>query len=80
MRYYDLQKSWTKRIEPHLGNKQLNNILVRDLNKLSSSDGGNLLSMANIPGSMGTCIGHMGTRVRHRGIGDIPKPVHVTGW
>ncbi len=36
MRYYDLQKNWTKKIEPHLTNKSLNDILVRDLNKLSS--------------------------------------------
>src|SRR6266446_7054398 len=40
MRYYDLQKNWTKKIEPHLANKQLNNILVRDLNKRSSSQWG----------------------------------------
>jgi hypothetical protein len=35
MRYYDLQRYWTKKIEPHLANKQLNNILVRDMNKFT---------------------------------------------
>jgi hypothetical protein len=35
MRYYDLQRHWTKKIEPHLANKQLNNILVRDFNKFT---------------------------------------------
>jgi hypothetical protein len=35
MRYYDLQKNWTKKIEPHLANKQLNKILVRDFNKFT---------------------------------------------
>jgi hypothetical protein len=35
MRYYDLKKHWTKKIEPHLTNKQLNNILVRDFNKFA---------------------------------------------
>ena len=35
MRYYDLKRHWTKKIEPHLANKQLNNILVRDMNKFT---------------------------------------------
>lgn len=35
MHYYDLQKHWTKKIEPHLANSQLNNILVRDFNKFT---------------------------------------------
>jgi len=35
MLYYDLQRHWTKKIEQHLANKQLNDILVRDMNKLS---------------------------------------------
>ena len=35
MRYYDLQRHWTKRIEPHLGDKKLNAILVRDFNKFT---------------------------------------------
>jgi hypothetical protein len=37
MRYYDLQKHWTKKIQPHLADKELNDILVNDLNKLNSS-------------------------------------------
>jgi hypothetical protein len=37
MQYYDLKKHWTKKIEPHLHDKELNDILVHDLNKLSSS-------------------------------------------
>jgi hypothetical protein len=36
MRYYDLKKHWTKKIQPHLADKELNDILVRDMNKLSS--------------------------------------------
>jgi hypothetical protein len=40
MQYYDLQKHWTKKIKPHLSDKKLNDILVRDLNKLSSSQWG----------------------------------------
>jgi hypothetical protein len=35
MRYYDLKRHWTKKIEPHLADEQLNNILVRDMNKFT---------------------------------------------
>jgi hypothetical protein len=35
MRYYDLKRHWTKRIEPHLGDERLNAILVRDFNKFT---------------------------------------------
>ena len=35
MRYCDPQKQWTKKIIPHLGNKKLNDILVRDFNKFT---------------------------------------------
>ena len=33
IRYYDVQKLWTKKIVPHLDDKELNNILVRDFNR-----------------------------------------------
>jgi hypothetical protein len=32
MKYYDLKKNW-RRVRPHLADKKLNNILVRDFNK-----------------------------------------------
>jgi hypothetical protein len=35
MRYYGLQKHWSKRIVPHLGDAELNAILVRDFNKFT---------------------------------------------
>lgn len=35
MRYYDLRRHWTKRIMPHLGDEELNRILVRDFNKFT---------------------------------------------
>jgi hypothetical protein len=35
MRYYNLSRNWTKRIEPHLTNKKLNDILVKDFNKFT---------------------------------------------
>ena len=33
MRYYDLKRHWTKKIVPHLGDEELNHILVRDFNR-----------------------------------------------
>ncbi len=35
MRYYDLKRYWTRRIEPHLGDEELNRILVGDFNKFT---------------------------------------------
>ena len=35
MRYYDLKRHWTRRIEPHLTDERLNAILVRDFNKFT---------------------------------------------
>lgn len=32
MRYYDLKRHWTRRIEPHLADAKLNDVLVRDFN------------------------------------------------
>jgi hypothetical protein len=33
IRYYDLKRNWTKKISPHLGDTELNDILTRDFNK-----------------------------------------------
>jgi hypothetical protein len=68
MRYYDLQKNWTKKIEPHLVNKQLNKILVRDLNKLSSSRWGKSFVYGQYPWEYGGRewkIGHNGPAPRY---------------
>jgi hypothetical protein len=69
MHYYDLQKNWTKKIEPHLGNKQLNNILVRDLNKLSSSRWGKPFVHGQYPWKYSSCLewmdGHKGRHPRY---------------
>jgi hypothetical protein len=35
IRYYDARRHWTKKIVPHLGNKKLTEILVRDFNKFT---------------------------------------------
>jgi hypothetical protein len=35
MRYYDLKKHWSKKVVPHLGDPELNKVLVRDFNKFT---------------------------------------------
>lgn len=35
MRYYDLSRNWTKKVMPHLGDAELNAILVRDFNRFT---------------------------------------------
>jgi hypothetical protein len=37
LRYYDFRRHWTKRIVPHLADKKLNAILVRDFNRYALS-------------------------------------------
>lgn len=36
MKYYNFIRNWTKKIEPHLRNEELNRILVTDLNKYTT--------------------------------------------
>lgn len=36
MGYYELQRHWTRKVVPHLGDKTLNDILVRDFNRYLS--------------------------------------------
>jgi hypothetical protein len=35
IRYYNIPRHWTKRIEPHLDDAELNEILVRDFNRFT---------------------------------------------
>ena len=35
MRYYDIKRHWTRRIEPHLADERLNAVLVRDFNRFT---------------------------------------------
>jgi hypothetical protein len=68
MRYYDLQKNWTRKIEPHLANEQLNDILVRDLNRFSSSRWGKPFLHGQYPWEYGDSQWmeeHMGRRPRY---------------
>ena len=35
LRYYDVERNWSERIEPHLSDKRLNAILIRDFSKFT---------------------------------------------
>lgn len=55
MRYYDLKRHWTKRIEPHLGDKRLNAILVRDFNKYTTGNWGKPFTRGQYPRDFESC-------------------------
>lgn len=55
MRYYDLKRHWTKRIEPHLGDAKLNAILVRDFNKFTTGNWGKPFHRGQLPRDFESC-------------------------
>jgi hypothetical protein len=48
MKYYDLKKNWW-RVRPHLADKKLNNILVRDFNKYTFGRWGEEFTHGRLP-------------------------------
>jgi hypothetical protein len=48
MKYYDLQKNW-RRVRPHLTDKKLNNILVRDFNRYTFGRWGEKFTHGRLP-------------------------------
>jgi hypothetical protein len=68
MRYYDIKRHWTKRIEPHLGDKRLNAVLVRDFNLFTQGNWGKPFRPGDYPRSWESCdwwIGHRGPEPRY---------------
>ncbi|MDY3551361.1 hypothetical protein R5W24_000437 [Gemmata sp. JC717] len=55
MRYYDLQRHWTKRIEPHLADRKLNAVLVRDFNKFTQGNWGKPFTHGQFPRDFESC-------------------------
>jgi hypothetical protein len=55
LRYYDLQRHWTKRIVPHLANKKLNRVLVRDFNEFTLGNSGERFRPGQFPREFETC-------------------------
>src|SRR5215472_12181479 len=54
MRYYDLKKNW-HRVKPHLGDKQLNDILVRDFNKFTFGRWNKTFTYGDLPYEFESC-------------------------
>jgi hypothetical protein len=55
MRYYDMKRHWTKKIVPHLGDKALNDILVRDFNKFTFGRWGDRFEPGQCPRDFESC-------------------------
>lgn len=55
MRYYDLQRHWTRRIEPQLSDAALNQILVRDFNKYTQGLWGKPFTQGQFPREFESC-------------------------
>ena len=55
LRYYDLQRHWTKRIEPHLTDERLNAILVRDFNKFTFGNWKKKFQPGDLPRDFESC-------------------------
>ena len=54
MKYYDLKKNW-HRVKPHLGDKQFNDILVRDFNKFTSGRWNKTFTYGDLPYEFKSC-------------------------
>ena len=68
MRYYDLSRNWTRKIMPHLGDGELNEILVRDFNRFTHGRWGQRFGPGEFPRDYETCdwdIGHPGRPPRY---------------
>jgi hypothetical protein len=64
MKYYDLKKNW-RRVKPHLTDKELNDILVRDFNKFTFGRWNQRFTHGDLPSEFESCdwdIGHRGRR------------------
>jgi hypothetical protein len=54
MKYYDLKKNW-RRVKPHLADKKLNDILVRDFNKFTFGRWGREFVHGDLPSEFESC-------------------------
>ena len=55
MRYYDIKRHWTNRIEPHLADAKLNAILVRDFNLFTQGMWGKPFNPGQFPRDFESC-------------------------
>ncbi len=69
MKYYNLQKNWTQKIEPHLSDELLVEILVHDFNKFTFGRWGDEFTADKFPRDFETCLWdaeHLGSGPRYR--------------
>jgi hypothetical protein len=64
VRYYDVTRRWTKRIEPHLQDDMLNKILVRDFNDYTQGRWGLVFYPGTYPEDIESCDWRIGRRGR----------------
>jgi hypothetical protein len=64
VRYYDVARHWTKRIEPHLQDDMLNKILVRDFNDYTQGRWGEGFYPGTYPENIESCDWRIGRRGR----------------
>lgn len=55
LRYYDVNRHWTKRIEPHLGDEELNAVLLRDFDKYTMGRWGVPFCVGDAPRDFESC-------------------------
>jgi hypothetical protein len=65
VRYYDLKHHWTKRIVPHLEDRDLNRILVRELNKYRTGLYGKRFMPGMLPEDIDCCDWRCNHRAPH---------------
>jgi hypothetical protein len=63
MKYYDLKKKWRK-VKPHLDDKELNEILVRDFNKYTYGRWHKPFTAGHFPWEFESCDWQLGHRGR----------------
>ena len=81
MKYYDLKKNW-RRVRPHLADKKLNNILVRDFNKFTFGRWGQKFTHGRLPHEFEICDWEFDQRKRGRrpAFWNYTSTPHVIGW
>jgi hypothetical protein len=68
MRYYDMSRHWTKKIMPHLGDRKLNEILVRDFDRFTYGRWGQRFGPGEFPHEYESCdwfLEHRGPQPRY---------------
>src|SRR3954465_6489025 len=55
VRYYPLQRNWTRKIVPHLGNARLRAVLVRDFNKFTYGRWRSTFKPGELPAAYESC-------------------------